>query len=70
MQNEERCVTLSENYKNSLPNFGNDLYFENHQPLIGILRREILILIGSMLKLVWLFVSQNWRSILAKKLTY
>ena len=49
MQNEERFVTLSENYKNSLPNLGNDLDFENHQPLIGILRREILLLIVSML---------------------
>ena len=56
MQNEGRFVTLSENYKNGLPNFGNDLPFENHQSLVEILRTDILLLILFMLKPVWFFV--------------
>ena len=55
MQNEEGFETLSENYKNRLPNFGKDLHFANHQPLIGIIIRKILFLTVFMLKLVWFF---------------
>ena len=59
MQNEEQFVTLPENYKNCLPNFGKDLHLANHQPLIGIIRGEILLLMVLMLKLVWFFLYQN-----------
>ena len=55
MQNEERFVNLPENCKNSLPNFGKDLHLANHQPLIGIIKTEILLLIVFKLKLVWFF---------------
>ena len=56
MQNEERFVNLPENYKNSLPNPGKDLHLANHQPLIGIMKREIALLIVFKLKLVWFFL--------------
>ena len=56
MQDEERFVNLPENYKNGFSNFGKDLHLENHQPLIGIIKREILLLIVFKLKLVWFFL--------------
>ena len=56
MQNEEQFVTLPENYKNCLASFGKDLHLANHQPLIGIIRGEILLFMVLMLKLVWFFL--------------